>query len=58
MHRQQVEVDRLREEFQEQSQESALLREALNRAQQRLDQEKRLNKAIKERKVSIEFFLV
>ncbi|KAK1157263.1 forkhead-associated domain-containing protein 1 isoform X3 [Acipenser oxyrinchus oxyrinchus] len=50
VHRQQVEVDRLREEFQEQSQESALLREALNRAQQRLDQEKRLNKAIKERK--------
>ncbi|XP_041128813.1 forkhead-associated domain-containing protein 1-like [Polyodon spathula] len=50
VHRQQVEVDRLREELQGQSQESALLREALDRAQQRLDQEKRLNKAIKERK--------
>ncbi|XP_066547645.1 forkhead-associated domain-containing protein 1 isoform X1 [Amia ocellicauda] len=48
--RQQAELDRLREELQGQRQESGLLREALDRTQRRLEQEKGLNRAIKERK--------
>ncbi|XP_043916364.1 forkhead-associated domain-containing protein 1, partial [Protopterus annectens] len=45
-----MEMERLEEDLKKQSEESALLREALDRAQFRLDQEKRLNKAIKQRK--------
>uniref|UniRef100_W5M386 Forkhead associated phosphopeptide binding domain 1 n=1 Tax=Lepisosteus oculatus TaxID=7918 RepID=W5M386_LEPOC len=47
----QAELDRLRQELQSQTQENSLLREALERAQQRLEQEKNLNRVIKERKV-------
>ncbi|XP_051787278.1 forkhead-associated domain-containing protein 1 [Erpetoichthys calabaricus] len=50
LQQQETGVERLKEEAQAVAQENALLREALERAQQRLDQEKRLNKAIKERK--------
>ncbi|KAG2459150.1 CTRC protein, partial [Polypterus senegalus] len=52
LQQQETGVDRLKEEAQAVAQENALLREALERAQQRLDQEKRLNKAIKERKLN------
>uniref|UniRef100_H3A033 Forkhead associated phosphopeptide binding domain 1 n=1 Tax=Latimeria chalumnae TaxID=7897 RepID=H3A033_LATCH len=50
-HKCQSEIDRLEEEFQKQIEENLMLREALDRVQFRLDQEKRLNKAIKQRKV-------
>ncbi|XP_064424007.1 forkhead-associated domain-containing protein 1 [Latimeria chalumnae] len=50
-HKCQSEIDRLEEEFQKQIEENLMLREALDRVQFRLDQEKRLNKAIKQRKI-------
>ncbi|XP_061115118.1 forkhead-associated domain-containing protein 1 [Conger conger] len=46
----QVRLDSLRAELQTESQESSLLREALQRAQARLEEEIGLNRALKERK--------
>uniref|UniRef100_V9KFU7 Forkhead-associated domain-containing protein 1-like protein n=2 Tax=Callorhinchus milii TaxID=7868 RepID=V9KFU7_CALMI len=50
VHTQRYEVERLQTELQRQIEENGLIRESLRQAQARLDQEKRLNKAIKQRK--------
>ncbi|XP_067826681.1 forkhead-associated domain-containing protein 1 isoform X2 [Heptranchias perlo] len=50
LHKQQSDVERFQEQLQRQVEENSLIRESMERLQSRFDQEKRLNKTIKQRK--------
>uniref|UniRef100_UPI00398F827E forkhead-associated domain-containing protein 1-like n=1 Tax=Pristiophorus japonicus TaxID=55135 RepID=UPI00398F827E len=50
LHKQQADVESLQEQLQRQMEENSMVRESMERTQSQFDQEKRLNKAIKQRK--------